>query len=54
MSVGLFCNDDRTPPFHPQEKKITKKQQTYTNLLRYLFFPFLLNFEKIPTIFNLG
>ena len=38
----------------PKKKEIRKKQQTYTNLLRYLFFPFLLNFEKIPTISILG
>ena len=54
MSVGLFCNDDRTTPFHPQEKKNkTKTKQTYINLLRYPFFLFLLYFDKIPTIFNL-
>ena len=55
MSVGLFCNDDRTPPFHPQEKNNKTKQNGLTciNLLRYPFFLFLLNFDKIPTIFNL-
>ena len=54
MSVGLFGNDDRTPPFHPQEKKKSNKtKQTYINLLRYPFFLFLLNFDQIPTIFNL-
>ena len=52
MSVGLFCNDDRTPPFHPQENK-NKTKQTYINLLRYPFFLFLLDFDKIPTIFSL-
>ena len=27
MSVRLFCNDDRTPPFQPQEK-IIKQNKT--------------------------
>ena len=31
MSVGLFCNEDRTPPFHPQEKK-NKTKQNKTDL----------------------
>ena len=54
MSLGLFCNDDRTPPFHSQEKKIKlKTKQTYINLLRYPFFLFLLYFDKIATTFHL-
>ena len=54
MSVGLFCNDDRTPPFHSQEKKKQNKtKQTYINLLRYPFFLFLLYFDKIATTFHL-
>ena len=33
MSVGLFCNEDRTPPFHPQgKKKINKTKQNKTDL----------------------
>ena len=54
MSVGLFCNDDRTPPFHPQEKNKIKTKQTNINLLRYPFFLFLLYFDKIATTFHLG
>ena len=30
MSVGLFCNDDRTPPFHPKEKKNKTKENSLT------------------------
>ena len=42
----------------PKKKKLNLKQklktkQTYINLLRYPFFLFLLNFDQIPTIFNL-
>ena len=39
----------------PKKRKIkqNKTKQTYINLLRYPFFLFLLNFDKIPTIFNL-
>ena len=30
MSVGLFCNDDRTPPSAAQEKKNKTKQNRLT------------------------
>ena len=30
MSVDLFCNDDRTPPIHPQENKNKTKQNRLT------------------------
>ena len=54
MSVGLFCDDDRTPPFHPQEKKNKTKQNRLT-LICYdihssFFFSILIRFQPFSIL----
>ena len=45
MPVGLFCNDDTTPPSPKNITQNNKQKQNRLTLLRYPILLFLLNFD---------
>ena len=45
MPVGLFCNDDTTPPSPKNITQNNKQKQNRLTLLRYAILLFLLNFD---------